>query len=264
MNVSVNKPVLAGIVVAVIVIYIIWSSSYPSSESKMSTGIPEELKYKEDGTDAKIEVKDERINIEGATGEVFYRVAVDARQALKIRGNVLLLHGMKFSSEDWFKLKTIHQLAKFGYRVVAVDLPGFKNSKDSTLTAANDDFLRNLIKTLKVEPAVVVSPSMSGSFSLPLLMKDQSLFRGFVPVAPVDSDKYTRADYEKIKVPTMIVYGELDTTLGSQSLENLKNIPNSKVHMLPKAKHPAYLDQPDMWHEILYSFLQDLEHQKTN
>ena len=37
---------------------------------------------------------------------------------------VLLLHGMRFSSQTWTDLGTLHVLAVLGYSAVAIDLPG--------------------------------------------------------------------------------------------------------------------------------------------
>ena len=37
---------------------------------------------------------------------------------------VLLLHGMRFSSQPWTDLGTLHVLAALGYSAVAIDLPG--------------------------------------------------------------------------------------------------------------------------------------------
>ena len=54
----------------------------------------------------------------------------------------------------------------------------------------------------------------------------------------------------------MIVYGELDRSLGLSSAKDLKPIPTSTVpQVLPGAKHPAYLDQTDLWHKLLINFI---------
>ena len=52
------------------------------------------------------------------------------------------------------------------------------------------------------------------------------LFGGFVPVAPVGTGRFSSA-FPSIRVPTMIVYGEKDTGLGTESLANLMNIPTA-------------------------------------
>ena len=47
--------------------------------------------------------------------------------------SVLFLHGMKFSSKNWLDIKSVHHVAQWGYRAVAVDLPG---SNSNTCIAA--------------------------------------------------------------------------------------------------------------------------------
>ena len=64
-----------------------------------------------------------------------------------------------------------------------------------------------------------------------------------MPVAPVSTGE-GRDFFPSLDIPTMIVYGELDTGLGPRSSEDLQLIPTStRPQVLPGAKHPAYLDQ---------------------
>ena len=56
-----------------------------------------------------------------------------------------------------------------------------------------------------------------------------------------------------------IVYGEADYGLGRESKKNLEQIPTSaQPQQLDKARHPAYLDQPDKWHQLIYNFMKAL------
>lgn len=168
---------------------------------------------------------------------------------------VLLLHGAAFTSQTWVsQVPTIATLASVGHRVEAIDLPGYGHSKG----AAKDKgaWLSEAISALS--PAVVpvvVSPSMSGSFIIPMLGKHPEKVSGWVTVAPVNTQQ-GRSFFPSLSVPTLIVYGELDTGLGTRSTEDLSLIPTAtKPQELPGAKHPAYLDQPELWHQLLINFL---------
>ena len=186
---------------------------------------------------------------------------------LEGKTEILLLHGKKFSSQTWLDLSTLKVLAERGHRVVAVDLPGFGRSEPATsLDWADDDgftrreeFLQSLISTLKLRRPAIVSPSMSGAFSLPLLVHRPDLVGAYVPVAPVFTPKFPSELYMRTRVPTLIVVGDLDTNLGVISVKNLKNLPLHKVLTLPNSRHPAYLDQPDMFHDNVIEFLKNLD-----
>merc|ERR1711913_278292 len=173
---------------------------------------------------------------------------------------VVLLHGQAFTSQTWVdKVQTMATLAALGHSVIAIDLPGYGNTKKKTDKKA--EFLSSFLDavTPDVNP-VVVSPSMSGNFIIPLLQEHPNRVKGWVPVAPVNTGAPGDKFYQDLQVPTMIVYGEKDTGLGHTSRDNLIKMPNStKPQILIGAGHPAYLDQPDIWHKLLYNLILNLK-----
>jgi pimeloyl-ACP methyl ester carboxylesterase len=165
---------------------------------------------------------------------------------------VLLLHGMAFDSGTWEKLGTLAALADAGFRAVAVDLPGFGQSK-----AAHADpphFLEKLVPALGLEHPVIVSPSMSGRFSLPYVLAHPDRVAGFVPVAPVGAVEYA-ARLGASSVPALVVWGERDQVFPpSQAATLAAAFSDSRVLLLPGASHPAYLDEPELFHRELLAF----------
>lgn len=191
------------------------------------------------------------------------RVTLFVREAApsNVKGEVLLLHGAAFTSQTWQELGTMNVLANNSFRAVALDLPGYGNSP--TMPAVNTDELKaslllEVFKALHMERPILISPSMSGKFSLPYLMSRGQRLRAFIPIAPGHTTKYKSNEYEKIQTPTLIVYGGLDKNLGVQSLQRLILLPNHRVLELPQAGHSAYKDQPHLFHQGLLDFLLSL------
>ncbi|CAG0919793.1 unnamed protein product [Notodromas monacha] len=201
-----------------------------------------------------VEVQEGSIFVMGMP--VFYRQA-KTRSLSQPHQQVLLLHGASFSSKTWLELHTLPLLAAMGHHVVAVDLPGGTESLTPAVPVAphfQKDFLEAFISRAGLKPAVVVSPSMSGTFSLSLLRSKPEMFAGFVPVAPVMSDELTQEYLGSLRVPTLVLYGDRDQH-GKRVSEKLGKIPTSRVVMIEEASHPAYIDQPDVFHELMYNFL---------
>ncbi|XP_049272826.1 putative protein-lysine deacylase ABHD14B isoform X3 [Rhipicephalus sanguineus] len=220
--------------------------------------------------------------VDGLT--VFYREVNP--QGAHTNISVLLLHGAAFKSETWYNLGTLGNLSLMGYRVVAIDMPGFGNSPAGTITD-KAAFVQHLLAALHLNNPVIVSPSLSGQLSLPFLVKHWQQMAGYVPVAPVGWNVLEQVQCNTgdapvdvsqvleqlraylpnpvpnlscIKVPTMVVFGEHDRG-SSSALLNL--LPNSVAVEIPNGRHPAYLDDPKLWHQALYNFLLRLrQHQQ--
>lgn len=208
---------------------------------------------------ANVEPREGTVQVRGQS--LFFREARPGN-GQAVRFSVLLLHGIRFSSETWQNLGTLHRLAEAGYRAVAIDLPGLGRSKEAAAPApigelAPGSFLAAVVDALELGSPVVISPSLSGMYALPFLVAPESQLRGYVPVAPICTDKINAADYARVKTPALIVYGDQDP-MGASSFQHLKQLPNHRVLVMEGAGHPCYLDKPDEWHTGLLDFLQEL------
>ena len=81
---------------------------------------------------------------------------------------------------------------------------------------------------------MVVSPSMSGRFSLDVLLRSPGLMCGFVPVAPVTADRVSPSAYAAVTVPTLVIYGDKDTGLGRTAAKHLQQIPTASKPQVRK------------------------------
>lgn len=61
------------------------------------------------------------------------------------------------------------------------------------------------------------------------------------------------------KTPTLILYGDRDTSLGPQALQSLRHLPRHRVAVVPDAGHACYLDKPENFHQALLGFLRQLK-----
>ena len=69
-------------------------------------------------------------------------------------------------------------------------------------------FLTDVIAALKLDRPVLVSPSLSGSYTLPFLLgaqpeKAAEKCRGYVPVAPIYTDQFEEEVYKKCQVSSL-------------------------------------------------------------
>ena len=169
---------------------------------------------------------------------------------------MLLLHGARFSSDTWRKLGTIDKLTDAGYYVVALDLPGFGRSQSVDID--RNELLVTIMDALAIDKAVVVSPSMSGAFSFPLVIRATYRVFGFVPVAPGGIDANVKA-LRKVSVPTLVVWGENDQIIPlEKSVVLTAAMTDSRRVILRGASHPCYLDSPDEFHRELIAFTESL------
>lgn len=89
---------------------------------------------------------------------------------------------------------------------------GYGESKAAGAVQDKAEYLRSFLAQLSVSSPILVSPSMSGGFSIPFLVQHPEALAGYVPVAPVGTER------GKAKYPELQVRGEgvtLYTSSGS-------------------------------------------------
>jgi abhydrolase domain-containing protein 14 len=57
----------------------------------------------------------------------------------------------------------------------------------------------------------------------------------------------------------MLVYGGKDGALGKTSHEDLRVIPNFQTKIIKDAGHACYIDEPDVFHILVYNFVRKID-----
>lgn len=190
-----------------------------------------------------------------------YDLAVRVRSPKVYNTTVVLLHSERYDSRIWERLNTLDTLSKHNFRAIALDLPG--NGYSAQRKAPEEHFDRAVVLEyaliqLNATESVLVVPSTSGSWALPIVVRGSLKLKGFVAVAPHFAENFSAAEYAEVKIPTLVVYGGDDAAYGASSAQYLRSIPGAQVRIMMSAGHSCYVDNPDKFHIYLLSFLQSI------
>lgn len=203
----------------------------------------------------------------------------ESLQEAMVIQEIILLHGAKFSMEDWKTSTILEQICHrdpekdnmHHFSVVALNLPV---KSDGMQVARAFDALAVAGITSGM-PVTVVSPSASG-FGLVDLAKIsreaqqseeeettvnllQSIVDGWIPVAAAGvskADAETLGEFPLARIPVLAVHGSEDS-MGIESSKKLESQARAKVKQLGK-QHPCYLDEPAEFAATVKEFAMNL------
>lgn len=169
------------------------------------------------------------------------------------KGDVLLLHGARYDANTWVETGTLNALSEAGYNSIAVNLPGIRKGVRPA------DLLLGVLAAFGLETPCLVSPSLSGKYSLPLLTEYSSKLSSFVPIAPVFYEGFSASNLPSI--PTLVVWGGEDKPGEERSKILLNSMEGSQAFKIEGAEHACYLEKQNavVFNAALVKFLNTLQ-----
>ena len=101
---------------------------------------------------------------------------------------------------------------------------------------------------------------MGGGIALAFSIKYVDYVAGLVLVAPAGlNDNIILDNLKELKILVLLFWGERDRVFPLKMSSALTNqLPHVNLVICPKARHPCYLDTPELFHKQLLDFLNSL------
>ena len=165
---------------------------------------------------------------------------------------LFFLHGKAFQAETWKELGTLQAATDAGFSIVAIDLPGFGKTPEANL--APETVITEVMQATDLKKIILVGPSMGGKVALEFSLAHPDCITGLVLIGAVGVEENIDQLHE-LPESTLIVWGENDQISDPANGRLLEErIPGATLVTFLGAKHPCYLEQPDLWHKTLLDF----------
>ena len=178
---------------------------------------------------------------------------INILQSKKLDGvPLLLLHGKAFQAETWQELGTLDALAAAGLSFVALDLPGF--GKSPAAEVSPEEVIDQVLQTMNISSVILTGPSMGGKIAIEYTLRHREKVAGLVLIGAVGVAE-NRARLKELPEKTLILWGENDQISDPENGKLLnKEVSGSELVVFAGARHPCYLEQPELWHKSLVEF----------
>ncbi len=174
--------------------------------------------------------------------------------------SMVMMHGYAFSSKDWKRIGSIDHFANLGYNVYAPDYPGFGKSEENAnfkIGRGNlensESFAQSFMEFLGIGNYTLVGASMGGGMAI----KNAILFPDSVSKLIVIGPAWLNKEVlDQLKTETLFVWGKDDTVVPYKEMsEQIKKYSHFEFETIENAGHPAYLDQPQKFFDLVDKFL---------
>jgi len=165
---------------------------------------------------------------------------------------LFFLHGKAFQAETWQELGTLQAVIDAGFSVVAIDLPGFGKTPESDL--APETVITGIMQAFELKKMILLGPSMGGRIALEFSLAHPDYVTGLVLIGAVGVEE-NKDQLHELPESTLILWGENDQISDPANGKLLnERIDGSTLVTFQGAKHPCYLEQPELWHTTLLDF----------
>jgi len=167
---------------------------------------------------------------------------------------ILFLHGKAFQAETWNELGTLQAAVETGFSILALDLPGFGKTTAADITPLT--VIKKVLEATALEQVILVGPSMGGKIAIEFSLAHPELVSALVLIGAVGILK-NKERLHQLPETTLILWGENDQISDPANGVLLhESVSGSELVIFKGAKHPCYLEQPDIWHQTLLNFAQ--------
>ncbi|MBS3808666.1 MAG: alpha/beta hydrolase [Desulfobacterales bacterium] len=165
---------------------------------------------------------------------------------------IVLLHGYMYTSDVWNDIGLLRLLEQKNIAFKAIDMP-YGHQSESFPRTADPAKNTDILAEAAAPDDVIIGASLGGYIALKHCV--YSPCGGLMLIAPVMSLQEELASrYDKVCACVSIIYGGKDNVVNHEEIKRLARLLSTKVTVYEKARHAAYIDQPERFKKDVIDF----------